>query len=87
MDPDIKTSHLFLPMKKLFIIRDICEGTYGSLITRNNMTSDGYEHKTEWRIENETEWHIHEHSLALSLVFHTLIIRTRVSKRNEQAHG
>lgn len=55
MDPDIKTSHLFLPMKKLFIIRDICEGTYGSLITRNNMTSDGFEHKTEWRIENETE--------------------------------
>lgn len=55
MDPDIKTSHLFLPMKKLFIIRDICEGTHGSLITRNNMTSDGFKHKTEWRIENETE--------------------------------
>lgn len=49
MDADIKTSHLFLPMKKLFIIRDICEGTYGSLITGNNMTStsDGFEHKTE----------------------------------------
>lgn len=39
MDADIKTSHLFWPMKKLFIIRDICEGTYGSLITGNNMTS------------------------------------------------
>lgn len=36
---DIKTSHLFSPMKKLFIIRDIGEGTYGSLITGNNMTS------------------------------------------------
>lgn len=48
MDSDIKTSHLFLlRMEKLFIIRDIYEGTYGSLITRNNMLSDGFEHKTE----------------------------------------
>lgn len=43
MDSDIKTSHLFLPMKKA-IIRDIYERTYGSLITRNGMVSNGFEH-------------------------------------------
>ena len=69
-------------MKKLFIIRDIWEGTYGSLITRNNMTSDGFEHKTEWRIENETEWHIHERSLVHSCCTQS----HRRSSRDEQTN-
>lgn len=36
---------------------------HGLLISRNNMTSDGFEHKTEWWIENENE---HETECAIS---------------------
>lgn len=50
MDTDIKNEPFIFANENAFYKYVILvEWTYGSLITRNNMTSNGFEHKTEWR--------------------------------------